>query len=218
MLKKRNRRFTTGQEKLMSRLLLVRHGKTKLHKASRFWGKTDVELNAEGIRQARQLRDRLATEKIEAIYASNLSRARRTAEIIASRHQPDVTLCEELDECNFGRCEGLTFEEISRLYPELAELLNGSDMLARFPGGESLEDLDNRIRKFLPILEEHDSGETVLIVAHGGTLLLLICQLLRIGPENWRKMRLDFSSLSIVDMYPQGGILGLLNDVSHLKT
>ena len=201
----------------MSRLLLLRHGNTKLNNAIRFWGKTDVELSADGIKQAEKLRDRLAGEKIDTIYASKLSRACTTAEIIASRHPLNVSTLAELGEIDFGRVEGLTFEEISQLYPELAELLSGSDTLARFPGGESLEDLNNRVRKFLPRLEEHDSNATVLIVAHGGTLLLLICQLLRIGPENWRKMRLDLSSLSIVDYHTNGGILSLLNDVSHLK-
>ena len=103
----------------MSRLLLVRHGKTKLNSTERFWGQTDVELSAEGIRQAERLRDRLAAQKIDSIYASNLRRALLTAEIIASRHQLQITSCAELSEINFGYVEGLKFEEISQLYPEL---------------------------------------------------------------------------------------------------
>ncbi len=59
----------------MSRLILVRHGETKLNSQERFWGRTDVELGAVGIRQAEQLRDRLATERIDAIYVSTLRRA-----------------------------------------------------------------------------------------------------------------------------------------------
>jgi len=74
----------------LSRLLLVRHGETRLNNAKRFWGKTDVELSDTGIRQAEQMRDHLATQKIDVIYASNLSRARVTAEIIASRHQLSI--------------------------------------------------------------------------------------------------------------------------------
>ena len=201
----------------MSRLLLVRHGNTKLNSAERFWGQTDVELSAAGVSQAERLRDRLATEKIDAVYASNLSRAIVTAEIIASRHQLDVTTCAELGEINFGDIEGLTFDEISQLYPELAKLLANWSVRPRFPGGESIDELNHRLSKFPHRLEKHEPEETVLIVAHAGTLRLLVCNLLGIERRHWRQMRLDLASLSILETYPQGAILSLLNDVSHLK-
>lgn len=201
----------------MSRLLLVRHGNTRQNNATRFWGTTDVELNAEGVRQAEKLRDRLATEKINTIYASNLSRARVTAETIASRHHLDITTCAELSEINFGKLEGLTFEEISQRHPEMAEVLSKWAVNPKFPGGESLDELDNRVQKFLKRLNQHQPEDTILIVSHAGTLRLMICDLLGIGLEHWRHMRLDLASLSIIETYPQGAILSLLNDISHVK-
>lgn len=202
----------------MSRLLLVRHSETKLNNgARRFWGKTDIDLSADGIRQAEKLRDRLAAEKINAVYASNLIRTRATAEIIASEHHLKVICCPELDELNFGYVEGLTFEEITRLHPELAEVLNDWEKRPKFPGGESLDELDDRLQKFLNRLKKHKLEETILIVAHAGTLRLMICHLLGIALEHWRQMQLDFASLSIMETYPQGAILSLLNDVSHIK-
>jgi alpha-ribazole phosphatase len=201
----------------LSRLLLVRHGDTKLDNATRFWGQTDVELSAGGLRQAEQLRDRLATYKIDIIYASKLSRARVTAEIIASRHSLNITTRTELTEIDFGLVEGLTYDEINRLHPELAEVLNKWNPRPRFPDGESLDDLDRRVQKFLRQLKNHQTEETVLIVAHAGTLRLMICDLLGLGLEHWRHMQVDLASLSIVETYPQGAILRLLNDVSHLK-
>ena len=201
----------------MSRLLLVRHGNTTLDNATRFWGTTDVELNTEGIRQAEKLRDRLEKENIHAIYASKLSRARVTAETIASRHHLDITTCAELNEINFGFLEGLTFEEISQRHPELAEVLSKWAVKPKFPGGESLDELDNRVQKFLKRLHKHKPEETILIVSHAGTLRLMICDLLGIGPKHWRHMRLDLASLSVIETYPQGAMLSLLNDVSHLK-
>ncbi len=202
----------------MPRLLLVRHGNTNLDNVKKFWGKTDVELSADGIRQAEKLRDRLATQRIDAIYASNLSRARLTAEIIASKHHLDITTRAELSEINFGLVEGLTFDEISQLYPELAETLSNWNTRPKFPGGESLDELNNRVQKFLKRLKKHKPEEAILIVAHFGTLRLIICNLLEIGLEHWQQMRLDLASLSIVETYPQGTILSLLNDVSHLKS
>ena len=201
----------------MARLLLVRHGNTKGNSAKRFWGQTDVELSPAGIRQAKGLRNRLATEKIDLIYTSNLRRASLTAEIIASHHQLEVTICPELLEINFGKAEGLTFKEIGQLYPELVKAWSTRDLAFRYPGGESLGDLNNRVIKFLDRLEKHTPDETILIVAHSGILRLLICHLLRIEPLNSRKLRTDLASLSIVETYPQVAILNLLNDVSHLR-
>jgi alpha-ribazole phosphatase len=201
----------------LSILLLVRHGNTKLNSGKRFWGKTDVELSGKGIKEAEKLRDRLATDKINAIYTSNLSRSRLTAEIIASRHKVNITTCAELNEINFGWLEGLTFEEIGKLHPEMADVLSKWSIRPKFPGGESLDDLNNRVQKFLKRLQKHKPQETILIVSHAGTLRLIICSLLAIGLEHWRHIRLDLASLSIMETYPEGAILSLLNDVSHLK-
>lgn len=201
----------------MAKLLLVRHGNTKGNSAERFWGNTDVELSTAGIRQAEQLRDRLATEKIDAIYASDLRRASATAEIIASQHHLEVIICPELHEINFGKVEGLTFKEISQLYPELVKAWPTRDLTFKYPDGESVGDLNNRVIKFLDRLEKHTPEETILIVAHSGVLRLLICHLLRMELWRWRQLRTDLASLSIVATYPQGAILNTLNDVSHLR-
>ena len=70
----------------MSRLLLVRHGNTRGNSAERFWGQTDVELSADGTWQVERLAERLAGEKIDAIYSSQLRRAEATAKILSLIH------------------------------------------------------------------------------------------------------------------------------------
>ncbi len=200
----------------MSRLLLVRHGDTQLNSAERYWGDSDVKLSAAGLRQAERLRDRLATEKIDAIYSSNLQRASVTAEIIASRHQLAVTTRAELREINFGKLEGLTFDEINRLYPEVTKLWVERSLKLKYPGGESLDEFNNRVNKFAGRLKKHSPEETILIVAHSGFLRMLMCQVLGIELQHWRQFRLEFASLSIVEIHPQGAVLSLINDVSHL--
>lgn len=200
----------------MTRLLLIRHGESKLHGAERFWGKTDIELSERGVWQAGQLRDRLAAEKIDAVYSSTLLRARETAEIIASRHKLKPVHLKEFCECSFGYAEGLTFKEISQKFPALAvELAEGKAV--SFPGGESLEQLDQRVRVGLEKLELDKPELKIAVIAHGGPLRLLVCHLLGLGIKHWLKWRIDLASLSIVETYPQGSILNLLNDVSHLE-
>ena len=201
----------------MSKLLLVRHGDTALNSAMRYWGQTDVELSAAGLKQAERLSVRLATEKIDIIYSSDLRRASITAKTIASRHQLDVITCTELREVNFGDFEGLTFDEVSQLHPEVAELWAKGSTTLKYPGGESLKQLNSRVGKFLVRLKKHAPETTVLITAHSGVLRTLICQLLGIGIQHLRQFHLDFASLSILETYPQGTIVNLLNDTSHLK-
>lgn len=202
----------------MSRLLLVRHGETELRSSERLWGSTDVELSADGLKQAEKLRDRLAEEKIDVIYSSNLKRALVTAETIASRHQLDIIPCDELHEIDFGDTEGLTYEEINRLYPEYVKLRREKGTSVRFPGGESLDDLGQRVSIFVNNrLEQHKEEETLLVVAHAGVARILICQLLGLELRYLRNLRLDLASLSIVGIHPQGPVINLLNDTSHLR-
>ncbi len=201
----------------MSKLVLVRHGDTALNSAERLWGRTDVELSAAGLRQAEELSDRLAAQSIDVIYSSDLKRALVTAKTIASKHQLEVITCPELREVNFGEFEGLRFAEIRRLHPEMAKSWADGSLQIRFPGGESVDELNTRVSKFLDRLKGHTPEETVLIVAHSAPLRLIICHLLGIELGHWRHFRLNLASLSIVETYSQVAILSLLNDISHLE-
>jgi broad specificity phosphatase PhoE len=201
----------------MPRLLLIRHGTTKLHTDDRFWGKTDMPLSDIGIKQAKQLQSRLAKEKINACFSSTLNRARTTAEIITEGHKVKVITCNELDECDFGDIEGLAFKEIERRYPRLAKKL-ADGTAVDFPGGENLKQLDARVKTFIKRLKAFKPDNTISIVSHGGPLRLLVCNLLGIDIIHWQQIRVDRASLSIIETYPQTVILSLLNDVSHLKS
>lgn len=201
----------------MPKLLLARHGATELNSARIFVGQRDAELSALGQSQVKKLSGRLAAEKIDVIYSSDLRRAMVTAETIASKHKLEITTCPELREVDYGKFEGLTFEQITQLYPELAGLCLNWDLQLKFPDGESVEELKQRVNKFLGRLKHHDQEQTVLIVAHGGPLRLIICSLLGIDPRHWRQMHLDLASLSIVNIYPEVAVLSLLNDTSHLR-
>lgn len=201
----------------MSRLLLVRHGETKGNSAERYWGRTDVELSDSGIRQGEQLRDRLAVEKIDTVYSSDLCRALKTADIITSRHQLAVVPCRELQEIDFGKVEGLAYEEIKYKYPELVKSWLKWDLNFRFPDGESIGDLSNRVASFIHRLRGHAQEDTILVVSHSGVLRMLICYTLGIELRHWRQIRLDLASLSILETYPEVDIINLLNDISHLR-
>jgi len=174
-------------------------------------------MSTAGYSQVERLRDRLADEKIDAVYSSDLRRALVTAEVISSRHKVDIVTCSELREMNYGSAEGLTFQEIGRLYPEVAELCINFSLRLEFPDGENFEGFIERTIKFLDKLNKHAPSETILIVSHSGPLKVLVCYLLGIDQSHWWQIRLDNASLSIVETYPRGAIISLLNDTSHLE-
>ena len=201
----------------MSRLLLVRHGETELNSAERYWGRTDVRLSEAGLRQAEQLRDLLAAEKLDAVYCSPLGRAQVTAGIIAADRELPIIACPEIQEVDFGELEGLTFAEVSERYPEVTRLWIERNPGLKYPGGESVIEFNRRVGRFISRLEQHTPEETLLIVAHSGSLRVLMCHLLGLEVEHWRQFRLDMASLSVLETYPQGAILNQLNEVCHLR-
>ena len=202
----------------MTRLLLVRHGETELQSSLRYWGKTDVALGPIGLHQAEQLRDRLAMERLVAIYSSDLKRASDTAGIIAARHNLNVTICPELREIDFGILEGLEFNEIHTKFPDVEKMWIARSPSMAYPEGESLLEFENRVSKFEARLKNHRPDETVLVVAHAGTMRTIICRLLELEMKNRWNIRVDLASLSIIETYPEVNILCLLNDVSHLMS
>jgi alpha-ribazole phosphatase len=197
------------------RLLLARHGETDYNQQWRYQGRTDLGLNRAGRRQAEGLRQRLSREPIDVIYTSNFKRAAETAEIIARGRGLRMVTFENLAELDFGRFEGLTHAEIVERYPDWEP----SDYNFTAYGGESLERLAQRTRAFANELRSDNHADAdILIIAHAGSLRVLLCMLLGMDIENWRRFRLAPASLTVVEDSEGEPVLTLLNDVSHLKT
>ena len=138
----------------MTELLLVRHGETDWNAEGRLQGHTDRPLNEYGRRQARGLADELADEELDAIYSSDLARARETAEIVGERLGLPVVLDPDLREKSWGSWEGLTPAERQEI-----ELV-----------GESTEEHAARTLRALRRIAERHPGGRVLVVTHGGSL------------------------------------------------
>ena len=201
----------------MPRLILVRHGVTETNETRKFTGQSDIDLNEEGYRQVKKLRDRLAGEKIDVIYSSDLKRTMETAGPISSSHSLEIISCPELRELDYGVCEGMTYREINEQYPELGRHIAEVNPEMQFPGGECFQDLSDRAEKFLKITKTHGEDDSILAVSHGGMIRTLICQLLGLELGHWSSFRIDNASVSIIDIYTRRTIISLLNDTSRKK-
>lgn len=152
----------------MTELLLVRHGETDWNRERRFQGHADQPLNEAGREQARELAELLAGERIDAVYTSDLRRARETAEILASRLDAEVVVLRELREIDVGSWQGLSWPEIEELHPDGAERWHRDGH--GWDGGESYDELGERIVAALRSIAARHPGQRVLVVGHGGTV------------------------------------------------
>jgi broad specificity phosphatase PhoE len=149
-------------------ILLARHGETDWNRDGRWQGHSDTSLNERGRAQAHQLADELA-EQVDAVYSSDLARARETAEIVARRLGIEVQFDARLRERGFGSWEGLT-------HPEVEE--RDGEALARWRDGkghgaadaEPYDVFARRMERFLEDILERHPGERVLVISHGGSI------------------------------------------------
>lgn len=153
------------------RLVLWRHGQTAWNQQRRAQGQTDVELDAVGVRQAREAATRLASLRPSLIVSSDLSRARCTAEELASRTGLDVHLDPRLREVHLGSREGHTIEEVQRRWPEIWYAWTHGEVPPPAPGGETEDEVADRASAALrDVAAALAPGETGVVVAHGGSL------------------------------------------------
>jgi broad specificity phosphatase PhoE len=157
----------------MTTLFLARHGETDWNRELRIQGSSDIELNDLGRAQARALAQELEHVELDAIYASDLSRARATAEVVAASHGLAVRFDPRLRERSFGSWEGLTREDIAVL-PE------GSRH-----DGETDDEVRERVVEAVQAIADEHPGETVLVVSHGGALNTLWHHALGERVERW---------------------------------
>jgi probable phosphoglycerate mutase len=200
-----------------TRIFLVRHGATVLSAEDRFAGATNVALSDEGRRQTGRLSERLASEKITAVFASPLDRTMETARILAAAHALEVQKRDGLREISHGRWEQMTRREVEKQFPqEAAEWENDPYTFAPEGGESGLAVTARALPVLIQIVRAHP-GRQVLVVSHKATIRLLLSSLLGFDPRRYRD-NLDQkpAALNIVDFRdPSRARLSLFNDTSH---
>ncbi len=197
----------------MTEMWLVRHGQTDWNLAGVYQGQTDIPLNETGIEQAKALAQSLAGAHFDAIYSSDLMRARQTAEIIAGQFNLPVIIDPRLREIRQGVWEGMTIQEVKRIYaPDFtrdAELI----MMPRAEGAESLAEVITRVVEAANEIHNRHNGQRVLLASHGLAVAALyltankmpIRNIYRHIPENGQPLIINVdSAIRLPDFHNAG--------------
>lgn len=149
-----------------TQLFLIRHGETNWNSERRVQGHYDSTLSEQGVEEAKKLAVYLRDFPIDKIYASDLSRAYKTAEYIAKPKGFHVEKCSELRERYYGKWEGLDYWEVSGRYTDHNEVRHKGGKYGIEPSG----DLQLRVVNKLKELVQANLGKSILVVSHGGCI------------------------------------------------
>jgi len=154
-------------------LTIIRHGKTDWNTEHRIQGHADIELNAEGLRETKELLHKIDSD-FEIVYSSPLKRCLRAAEIIARHLGKELVVDNDLLERDFGSLDGKTWVEIIAATgnAEIRNIDHESEYDYRPYGGESAEQVKARVLKFLAEIKEK-RYQKVLAMSHVGVIWMM---------------------------------------------
>jgi len=200
-----------------TRILAIRHGETAWNRDTRIQGYLDIPLNEFGLAQAIRLTEALQSETLDAVYCSDLARAKQTAQGLAA--SADLTLHEEagLRERSFGIFEGLTWQEIALRWPEQSLRWRQRDAEFGAEGGETLGAFYARCIGTVERIAAAHPGQTVAIVAHGGVMDCLYRAATRLALDAPRSWTLGNAAINRLLYSPEGFSLIGWNDDAHLQ-
>lgn len=149
------------------KIYFVRHGETQYNKDGMLTGQTDISITEEGIEQARGAVNNLPQDCTE-IYCSDLLRCKQTAEFLNETINLPITYDERFRERNWGELQGKFFHEV---HDTLTHYNKNTSQIP--PGGESFENIKNRLLSAIEDIKKNRKGDKVVVVTHGGVIRLL---------------------------------------------
>jgi broad specificity phosphatase PhoE len=172
---------------VIATILLARHGESDWNRTKQWQGFADRPLTELGRQQARELAERLRETELEAVYSSDLQRARETAEIVAKTKGLRVESTPDLREVDVGSWSGLTRAEAEQRFPDgYARWLNGGE---GWDDGETYGQMGERVVRAVHRIAETHQGERVLLVAHGGSIRAVHAAALGVDVHTYRRIQ-----------------------------
>ena len=193
----------------ITKIYFVRHGETKANKLRLLFGHWDLDLNKNGIRQAKKAAEKLLKitkrKRIDFLISSPLKRAKHTAKIIAKHlvraglaPAPKIILDKNLIEKSEGTWEGKSFWEVRKKDSKNYYRWLKNPIKNRPPKGESIEDLNKREKKFYKTVSEKYKGKNIIVVTHSGPIRLFILNILGVNINKFWRIQTQCGSISEV--------------------
>ncbi|MCL2409324.1 MAG: histidine phosphatase family protein [Oscillospiraceae bacterium] len=202
----------------MTRIFLIRHAEAEGNLYRIAHGHFDGKITENGYRQIELLKNRFANEKIDAVYSSDLTRARVTAEGICQSHRLEFCTMDRLREVSIGEWEGLFWEAIEERWPEQLGYFVSDPVKWGIKGNESYSDLQNRITGCIKDIAKAHDDETVAIVCHGTAIRTFICGLMGYPSHEIAKVtRCDNTAVTMIVFENEELKLEYYGDNSHLN-
>lgn len=202
---------------MITRLCIVRHGETAWNAEHRVQGQLDIPLNQIGLRQAQAVGAALREERFDAIYSSDLSRARQTAEPISNFLSMKLLIEQNLRERHYGIFERLTYAEVRRKFPEDYARFEARDPDYAFRTGESLRDFSGRSIAILSKIATENEGRNILVFTHGGVLDKLYRHVTGLPLSAERNFGIPNAGLNRIEITSAGWQIRSWADVAHLE-
>lgn len=203
------------------KIYLVRHGQTALNQQRRYQGSIDCPLDEKGLEQVQKVSERLKGLTWAGAVSSDLTRARTTGEMILaqSKNVSSVNIMSEWREMNFGAWEGKTFSEVEKRFPEKVSTFFADPSHPIIPQGESGLEFQKRVLTgFEKVLQMGKEAENWLIATHGGSIRIIICEVLGMPLKTMWEIEQGNTAVNILNISSSGKMdFEVLNDTSHLK-
>ncbi|MBU1274317.1 MAG: histidine phosphatase family protein [Proteobacteria bacterium] len=194
------------RKQIFTRLYLWRHPEVRGGADGVVFGHTDTALSRPGAKQLKGIVRYMTDKKLAAVYCSDLQRSLLVAEAVGKGQDPrrKPMVRQDLRELNLGQWEGLSFKTIQDQFPEEMEARWADLAGYRIPGGESLEDLAERIIPVFQGIIGENMGREVCVIGHAGVNRVFLAKLLGMPMERVFRLDQEYACLNLIDVFEDG--------------
>ncbi|MFD7156433.1 histidine phosphatase family protein [Kribbella sp. NPDC059898] len=187
-------------------IVLARHGRTEWHHGNRYTGSTDLPIDEVGVQQAQLLKDWALDDAPDVLWCSPMLRARQTIAPLAEALDLEPTLDARLREVDFGSAEG---KMLGELPPAVGKAFELDPVRDHFPGGEDPVAAADRVHEVFGEIGRRHQGQKVFAVAHNTLIRLLVCRVLGLRLNDYRRLLPALGPAALVRFRWQDGTVGL---------
>ena len=198
----------------LTTLVLVRHAVTEQTGPMLTGRNPGVDLSDDGRKQAAALAERLADLPVSAVYASPMERTTQTAAAVAERHRLPVRELTGALEADYGEWTGGKLNELAKT--ELWKTVQRAPSRARFPGGESLAEMQTRVVRSLEDVVAEHPGEMIVVVSHADPIKAAIAHYTGVHLDLFQRIVVSPASVTAFQLSAHGAALVKCNDTGSL--